>query len=481
MPRNPDAADVARDHAEPADARTAGTPAEGPVETPAEASAPPRWEHWVPWAGVLVALALIALAIVMPSILGQNVNVKSFPPLHADWMPRVGPGTIPAVLLAVLAVVFGVRAAERARWGVLLAGAFAVAAAWMASLALVDGLDGIGVILDTQYEYLRTARAVTDFSATLHEYIAHIPLDSVDNWPVHIAGHPPGALLFFVVLVRLGLGSGLAAGCVVLLVGATTPVAVLLALRRLGAETWARRAAPFLVMGPAAIWVAVSGDGMFAAFAAWGLCLLAFAATARSRAAMAAWSVGAGLLLGYCVMLSYGLPLLGVLALAVLLLARNWWPLPIAAVAAVCVVLAFWAFGFAWWDAYPVLVERYWDGIASRRQFTYWVWANVAALAVSAGPIVGAAVGMAAARGIRLRSLVRGERVIVVLALAAALTVLAADLSQMSKAEVERIWLPFVPWLLVGTALLTPRWRRWGFAGQLAFALAVQHLFFTGW
>ena len=35
--------------------------------------------------------------------------------------------------------------------------------------------------------------------------------------------------------------------------------------------------------------------------------------------------------------------------------------------------------------------------------------------------------------------------------------------------------------LLVGTALLPGRWRRWGFAGQVVFALLVQHLLFTGW
>ena len=59
--------------------------------------------------------------------------------------------------------------------------------------------------------------------------------------------------------------------------------------------------------------------------------------------------------------------------------------------------------------------------------------------------------------------------------------VLIANLSLMSKAEVERIWLPFVPWLLVGTALLSPAWRRWGLALQVVAALLVQHLFFTTW
>ena len=59
--------------------------------------------------------------------------------------------------------------------------------------------------------------------------------------------------------------------------------------------------------------------------------------------------------------------------------------------------------------------------------------------------------------------------------------VLAAERPQMSKAEVERIWLPFVPWLLVACALLPERWRRAGVAIQVVLALVVQHLLFTGW
>jgi methylthioxylose transferase len=59
--------------------------------------------------------------------------------------------------------------------------------------------------------------------------------------------------------------------------------------------------------------------------------------------------------------------------------------------------------------------------------------------------------------------------------------VVIANLSQMSRAEVERIWLPFVPWLLISCALLPERWRRWGLAGQVITALVVQHLLWTDW
>ena len=64
---------------------------------------------------------------------------------------------------------------------------------------------------------------------------------------------------------------------------------------------------------------------------------------------------------------------------------------------------------------------------------------------------------------------------------AAALAVLLADASRMSKAEVERIWLPFVPWLLLATACLPTRWRRPMLAVQVVVALLVQHLCSPNW
>ena len=72
-------------------------------------------------------------------------------------------------------------------------------------------------------------------------------------------------------------------------------------------------------------------------------------------------------------------------------------------------------------------------------------------------------------------------RPVLLLVGAAALSVVLADASGMSKSEVERIWLPFVPWLTVSVALLPERWRRWGFGLQVGTALAVQHLLYTSW
>jgi hypothetical protein len=434
-----------------------------------------------PFAALAFGVALAALAMILPAVTDWDVHVRNFPPLHADWDPRVGQGTLPALLLGGLAIVWAVPLAERLRWRTLLISTYAGGVAWLLSLAFIDGRDGVSKILDTEYEYLRTARATTDFHGILSGWVARIPFDGLPddipnaNWPVHVAGHPPGALGFFVVLDRIGLGSGWWAGVVVTLLAASTALAVMITLRALGAEVVARRAAPFLVFGPAAVWQCVSADALFAAVAAWGIAALATAAVRRSIP----WALVAGVLLGSAVMLSYGLPLLGLLAVAVLVVARTWRPLPWAVLIALAVVAAFGAYGFWWWQALPALHDRYWAGVARNRPISYWWWGNLAALTFSAGPMMWVGFTSLGRRAGEVG--IDAARVVRWLVVATGLMVLAAELSQMSKAEVERIWLPFVPWLLVACALLPERWRRAGIAIQVLLALAVQHLLFTGW
>lgn len=440
----------------------------------------PRAAFW----GSVAALVLLAVAFAVPHLFGWNVwprternaSSREIPPLHGYWAPhRWGPGTLPALIIAALAVRYGQALALRLSWGRLLLTSYVVGLAWLLSLAFVDGRSGIARVLGKRDSYLPSARAVTDVSSLLHGYIDRIPVGSPHAWPTDPAGHPPLALLFFVGLVKLGLGGSFVAGMVVSVVAATAPLAVLVTLRSLGSERAARLAAPFLALTPAAVFLAVSGDAVFTAVSAWGLACLALGATARTRRGLIAGSITAGLLLGASVMMSYGLPLLGLVALAVLLAARSWRPLPIAAGAAVVVVLGFAVAGFAWWHAYPVLNDRYWAGIAADRPASYWLWGNLAALLVGAGPLLGAGIATVAARW---RS---ADRAVVLLVAAAAACIVLADLSRMSKAEVERIWLPFMPWLTLSVVLLPERWRRWGLVLQLVWALAVQQLLYTSW
>ncbi|MGI8576778.1 MAG: hypothetical protein ACR2KG_02445 [Nocardioidaceae bacterium] len=425
--------------------------------------------------GCAAAAVLMFAAAAVPALTHWQVYA-GFPPLSGLWDPRVGAASLAALAIAVLSVAFGWAACERFTWTGLLLAAWLTGLGWSLSLALVDGLAGIDTILATPHEYLRTARATHNVSATLHEFISRIPAGSQGSWPVHVAGHPPGALLFFVLLVRLGLGSGLAAGLVVSVVASTTPVAVLVTLRVLGAEQAARRAAPFLVLSPAAIWATVSADGVFAAVAAWALAALALAAVRRS----ASWSLLAGLLFGCCLLLSYGLPLVGILAIAVLVATRTVFPVVPAIAAAGALILAFALAGFSLWAAYPVLDERYWAGIASWRPASYWLWGDLAALSFCAGPLMAAGLGQVFARA-RMMWPDSATRAVLTLPVAATAAIVMADVSLMSKAEVERIWLPFVPWLLVGCATLSKRWRQRGLVVQASTALLVQHLLFVIW
>jgi methylthioxylose transferase len=142
--------------------------------------------------------------------------------------------------------------------------------------------------------------------------------------------------------------------------------------------------------------------------------------------------------------------------------------------------VVFAALGFAWWEAFPALQDRYWAGVASRRPAAYWLWGNLAALLIACGPVLGAAVACA---GRDMADAVRRPSAHALGALAAAgvAMVLVADLTLLSKAEVERIWLPFIGWMMLSCAYLPERWRGAGLALQVGFAITVQHLLRTAW
>ncbi|MFE3247972.1 hypothetical protein [Streptomyces sp. NPDC059209] len=412
----------------------------------------------------------------------------NWPPLLGTWDPRVGPGTPAALAVAVLIIAYGPGLAARLPWRALLLTTWAAALAWTFSLALVDGWHwGVARRLTTKNEYLTVIDRFADIGSTLRGFSEHIVIGPPGNWPAHVAGHPPGATLTFVWLDRIGLGGGSWAGVWCIVVGGSAVAAVLVTLRALTDERTARRAVPFLALAPAAVWMGTSADGYFAGVAAWSLALLALAATRTARFPAAA-ALGAGLLYGFTCYLSYGLTLMALPGLGVLVLARTARPLPLVLAGALVVPVAFTLAGFNWWEAYQELVVRYYQGAGGVRPYWYWIWGNLAATTLAVGLATVAGLGRVFALAPRAVRNVRPGRSdlstpvlrLAVLVLAALLAILAADLSGMSKAETERIWLPFMLWLIPATALLPGR-RRWWLAGQAAVALLVNHLVFTGW
>ncbi|MDK1476813.1 hypothetical protein QNO07_26000 [Streptomyces sp. 549] len=425
-------------------------------------------------AGAAVALFAVAAAV------GHHLENRDgtlrlrWPPLYAYWEPHVGPGTPAALVVAALVVVYGPTAARRLGWRRLLWASWGVSAAWIWSLALIDGwYRGVTRRLTTKYEYLQSVPEVQDVGATLREFSGRILMDAPDNWPAHVAGHPPGALLTFVGLDRIGLGGGAWAAVLCVTVGASAATAVLVAVRALADEHTARVAAPFLVLAPAAVWIGVSADGYFAGVSAWAVALLALAATRRARLPWLA-GLGSGVLFGWTMYLSYGLGLLAVVAVAVLVAARTWRPVPWVVLGALPWVVAFTVAGFWWYEGYTTLVERYYQGAAGVRPYAYYVWANLAAQVVVVGLATVAGLRRAAGREVRRSGLV-------LLVAGGLLAMLVANLSGMSKAETERIWLPFAIWLLPAAALLPVRDHRWWLGAQAAVALTVNHLLVTGW
>jgi methylthioxylose transferase len=419
-----------------------------------------------------VEVALVAAAFTVGGVLNaRGVRLwADAAPIFGQWQPHAGWGTPAAVAVAAVVVWRGPSLVRHLSWPRLLATGYAAAVAWILSLALVDGWrDGLANRLTPEAEYLNEVPRVTDIPAMLAGFADKIVQTDAGVWSTHTAGHPPGALLIFVWLDRIGLGGGGPAALTCVLAGATITVSVPVALRWLGDEAAARAALPFLVLFPGAVWVGASADGIFAAVVAAGLMLLA---APRWQVTLAG-----GLALGFALYLSYGFVLVGVLALAVVALRRRHRlaALSAATAGAAGVAAVFTAAGFWWPTGYELVVERYYQGWAADRPYGYWVWANLAALVLAAGPLL-----LPALR--RTLLAVRHDRVpSVVLPLAAAVAVLAADLSGLSKAEVERIWLPFTVWLVVAAARLPPADRRAWLIAQAVAALAVNHLLWTWW
>ncbi|KUN89379.1 hypothetical protein AQJ64_00400 [Streptomyces griseoruber] len=435
----------------------------------------------------LYAAGAATLLVTAAVLIGRHVQDTdrtlrvNWPPLLASWGPHLGPGTPAALLVAAAAVAYGPALAVRLPWRALLPAAWATAVTWTFCLALIDGWQrGVAGRLTTRHEYLRAVDRFHDIPAALRDFTHHILLHSPDNWPAHIAGHPPAATLTFVLLDRIGLGGGGWAGVWCIVMGATASVAVLITVRALASEGLARRAAPFLVLAPAAVWMGTSADAYFAAVAAWTVALLALAVTRGSPAAAGA----SGLLFGLTCYLSYGLTLFALIGAAVLLLGRRGvrerpvlLPALLAGLAVVPTV--FTLAGFDWWEAYRLLTTRYRQGAGGVRPYGYWVWANLACTVLITGLATTAGLRRTGTTLLRRGASAHGTVRLALLVTAALLALLVADLSGMSKAETERIWIPFALWLLPSCALLTHP-RAW-LAAQAVLALVLNHLLSTGW
>ena len=135
------------------------------------------------------------------------------------------------------------------------------------------------------------------------------------------------------------------------------------------------------------------------------------------------------------------------------------------------VVGLFGAYGFWWWEGLAATRQQYLVGLARIRPYPYFVLAgSPGAFALAIGPVVAAGIGLTLGG----RHLTPAYRTFIASSLGA---VLIADLSGMSKGEVERIWLPFALLLAGATAAVAPsRWR----TGLLSIG-AISAILIQGW
>ncbi len=417
---------------------------------------------------VLVVGSHIAGRIVEAA--GTRVFVET-PPIMGDLSPRLNLFLVLPVVVAAGVIRWGPGFAERLPWRALLWSAAAAAAAWAVSLALVDGTAALTAPLRHGPDYLHSLQFVDAPGPFLETFT-----DRIAEYTIHVQGHPPGFLLLLWWMGRIGLGGAGWAAVLVIAGGAAAVPGVLLALREMAGEVRARAAAPFLVLAPAAIWLATSADALYLGMGAWGIALIVLA-TGRRDLLGDLQALGGGIVCGLGLHASYGLVPLGAVVLAVAIWRRRIRPLAFGSIGIAAVTAAFVVNGFWWLDGLAATQERYFAGLASRRPYAYFVFGNLGAFALTVGPA-------AAAGLVRLRHHGTG-----LLVAAGVVAVLAADLSGMSKGEVERIWLPFVPWVLVAAWPLVVGVRdridhhaaRVWLAGQAVVALAIQTLVRTPW
>ena len=464
--------------------------ASGAVRSPHRSGFPFDLSDVVAFAGGVAVIVISRAAGLWLTAHGHDM-VLPYPPLVAFWEPHVGWGTP----LAVIVVLIGLALQQRApgmSFRRLVVSGWLLMLGWLCSLTLIDGFHRgwTRVLLDPN-EYLHDLPRIQNAHTFLVTFVSHIRYGTQPElaWTTHVAGHPPLATLVFYGLRQIGLGGGFWAGTLCIVASSLVAISLPVALRHLAGDSPARRMVPLIALFPGAVWMGVSADGMFAGVALTGLAVSVLAATRVSLAGRIGLGLLGGLLLGATVYLSYGLSVYAVtvltaLVITVLRYGARVWPAWIAVLVGALVVAAtFLALGFNWYSGFTQLKVRYYTSVAHRRPYYYFVYADLGAWLISSSPLL--CIGVVRA----VRALREGRRLrqwseavpVALLCLSGLVTALLADLSGLSKAETERIFLTFGVVTFSGLALLRGRAARWALIGIAANALLVNHLLHTGW
>ena len=390
----------------------------------------------VPAAGFVAIAVTVALGLWWARHDGRELGL-SYPPFVGRWDPGATGWALAAAALLALAVWIGPRLLSPALGPAAFAAcAYALTLALRLALgAASGGTDGWSRMFDLDgfegpNEYLPALTALSYGPGFFLDRFAEL----VPALPVHAAGHPPGLLL---VMDAFGIDSPerLAALCIA--GGAlVAPLAYVLA-RGLLDERRARIAGLLTASAPAVLlFGATSADALYAAI---GLVAAIPLASRRLPA-----RVAGALLLAVASLFAWSLLAVGAWA-ALLAWRRNGFKDAVA-LALLCgaVLLAVHGAIAALTGFDPIGTLRateqvYRFGIASERPYWYWLAGSPAAFLVMLGlPVAWFA----------LRALATGDDA----AIAIFAVIAVAAVAGFTKAEVERIWLCFAPFVCIAAA-----------------------------
>jgi hypothetical protein len=415
-----------------------------------------------------------------------------------DW--RFSWRAVVAVAFAVLAWWLLPRAAGVIRLRVLVPLTGLVAAAFALLLALSDGEAGVLEPVEHPTEYWAYQPKLPPLREFLEVYV-----DNVKWWPVHMRGHPPLFTMVVKFLRWIGLGGPWPVAMLSIVATALVPVFVLVTVHRLVGSIAVRKLAPFLALAPYAIWSMTSADIVYSANAALVVMSVVMAVQAAGRRRTVGWAILAGIAFAALAFSTYGVVMFCLVVLAAAAAAglasdssgfvsahtgtvgvgagtnpglfpsltslpwRRY--LVVAAVASVpvaIVVLTFRHYGFWWVNGAFETKRLYWKGTAQFRTWTYFALVNATVPLIALGPAF--VHGVSRLRG-RLWWLVGGS--------IAAMVVSTA--SQISKGEIERIWLIFYPWSLIAAVAVPDRRIPWWLGAQVAVAVILQMGLLSKW
>ena len=419
-------------------------------------------------AGLVAATAVTVAAGLWLTLQGTVLGTP-LPPFLMSWSPHPA---WPAVIGAVVAL----GAAWLVPWTMTRIGHGPKFAAVLYATSLAVGLTvnaarrgpaGWSHVFDLSgHGSFEASREYLPALAQLHQgvryYVGHFA-SLLPYLPTHAKGNPPGPV---VAMQLLGITTAGRLAAVCIAAGAlSAPLAYLLG-RELGGEHRGRLAGVLMIFSPAAVLFGVTSvDAVFAALGTATAWLLVSPRIGRRGLGCALVAVAS----------FFSWVLLAIPAWAVLVTARRRGGRAAAllAISVAASVLLLTAVLGLLLDYDPVAILRtlsriYGDGAAAHRPYLFWLFGSPAAWTA----MLGLPIGWLAAR-----ALAAGDPA----ALALAAVIVVSAVAGFTKAETERIWLPFVPLACVAAAAL-PVSRLRALLGVLVVqALAVELLFGTVW